>query len=118
MWFLAADLGVEKKMENRPTVKTGRTANHPVEKKETDPLTCEGVGVRVSWDDSAHGGVRATDGRGLDEVASDGLRLGAPGERERRVFHLRDAHTPRRTNICSGGGFNKKKKRLNCRAME
>lgn len=95
-------------MENRPTVKAGRIANHPVEKKETYPLTRESVCVHVSWDDSAHGGVRATDGRGLDEVAGDGLRLGAPGQCERRVFHLRDAHTPRRTNICSGGGFNKK----------
>lgn len=98
-----------KKMENRPTVKTGRNANHPVEKKESDPLTRESVGDHVLWDDPAHGGVRATDGRGLDEVAGDGLRLGAPGECERRVFHLRDAHTPRRTNICSGGELKKNK---------
>lgn len=75
-----------------------------VQKKETEgPLTCESISVRISWDESAHRGVRASDGRGLDQVVSDGLSLGAPGQCERRVFHLRDAHTARRTQICIEG---------------
>lgn len=44
--------------------------------------------------------MRATDGGGLDEVASDGVSPGTPGQRERSVFHLRDTHTTRRTYSC------------------
>lgn len=77
---------------------------HHIPKKETDgPLTCESISAHISWNDFAHSGVRATNGRGLDQVASDGLGLGAPGQRERRVFHLRDAHAARRTYICIEG---------------
>lgn len=61
--------------------------------------TCESVGGRISWDRLSDGGVRATTGRGLNEVTSDGFQLRAPGQCERSVLHIRDANTPWRTQI-------------------
>lgn len=65
--------------------------------------TCEGVGGCISWDRLADGGVRATTGRGLNEVTSDGFQLRAPGQCERSVLHIRDTNTPWRTHICIRG---------------
>ena len=62
--------------------------------------TCDGVGARVSWDGPSDCGPCASDGFSLDQEASDGLHLGAPGQCERSVLHIRDTHAPRRTYIC------------------
>lgn len=62
--------------------------------------TCESVGVCISWDRLADGVVHTTTGRGFDEVTSDGFQLGAPGQCQRSILHIRQTNTPWRTYIC------------------
>lgn len=78
-------------------MKRGRTTKRlNLIERNGGALTCKSVAVLICWNDFAQGWVRATDGGGLDEVASDGVSPGAPRQRERSVFHLRDTHTTRR----------------------
>lgn len=62
--------------------------------------TWECVGAGVSGDAPGDSGVCATAGRGSDQVTGDGFISWTPGQCERILLEIKNAHAARGTNFC------------------